>query len=313
MSKIIKSSRENLIREALDKFIAVESILDIGCGIMGNLLFYAPIYYGCDPCEEYINVLKDKIKDKDDRIYIVDKMGWQDVVQEFPKRSVDTVLLIDVIEHLDKKTGERLLKETEQIARQQIIIFTPLDYIEQKRIDGKDAWGLGGADYQEHKSVWKPDDFGDGWECLVCEDFHEYNNIGEKLAVPVGAFFAIKYNSKELYQSRVVLNKIEALNTYIKNTSDNRAELSNKIAEGSLREEYLLYQVETFENEIKILENKNKELENINIELENHNSSLIEKNGILNNKLNEIYNSNGWKVLSSYYKLRDWKRVKLRR
>jgi len=57
-----------------------------------------------------------------------------------------------VIEHLDKTEAEILLKQTEKIARVQIAIFTPLGFMPQHHDNGKDAWGMNDATWQEHRS-----------------------------------------------------------------------------------------------------------------------------------------------------------------
>lgn len=79
-------------------------------------------------------------------------MGWKDVVKIFPCTSVDTVLLVDVIEHLEKEEALDLLSKTFSIASQQVVVFTPLGFFEQDNTDGIDAWGLHGGEWQTHRS-----------------------------------------------------------------------------------------------------------------------------------------------------------------
>lgn len=45
---------------------------------------------------------------------------------------------------------------------------------------------------RDEKSGWEPGDFGEGWEVVAAKDFHLLDNMGLPLAVPFGAFFAIK-------------------------------------------------------------------------------------------------------------------------
>jgi hypothetical protein len=109
-----------------------------------------------------------------------------------PPKSVDTIFLLDVIEHVEKEEGLQLLRETEKIARQQIVLFTPLGFMPQEQLDGEDAWNLNGGAWQEHKSGWLPEDFDDTWMIYACKDFHKVDSKGNLLDKPFGAFWAIK-------------------------------------------------------------------------------------------------------------------------
>lgn len=89
--------------------------------------------------------------------------------------SVDTVFILDVIEHLEKRDGLKLLVEAERVARHQIVVYTPLGLYPMSYLspDSKDAWGLDGAVYQEHKSGWVPEDFDGEWAFHICRNCHE--------------------------------------------------------------------------------------------------------------------------------------------
>lgn len=64
--------------------------------------------------------------------------------------------------------------------------------------NGVDAWGLGGSDWQEHKSGWRPEDFNDNrWQFLVSEKYHYCDNLQRKLDVPYGAFWAVLTKSRK--------------------------------------------------------------------------------------------------------------------
>ncbi len=66
----------------------------------------------------------------------------------FRARSYDTVLLIEVLEHLDGGEGLALIKAVEEIARRQVLISTPVGHHEQHEYDGN-PW-------QEHRHIWEP-------------------------------------------------------------------------------------------------------------------------------------------------------------
>lgn len=81
--------------------------------------------------------------------------------QRFP--GVEAVYLLDVIEHMDKGAGWVLLLDATHVAEVQVVIYTPYGFKEQHG----DPWGLGGVEWQEHRSGWLPADFAEaspgGW------------------------------------------------------------------------------------------------------------------------------------------------------
>jgi len=189
---VIWVGKEELFVEAKRNMLPAEIVMDIGCGIMPQR-YIRPVTHICvEPFEQYIEVLKQKIQNGADRSYVIYKGLWDDAIKNFPEKSVDTVILTDVIEHIDKDHALVLLKNTERLARKQIILFTPLGFIKQEHPDGKDAWGLDGGKWQEHKSGWLPEDFDSTWKIIASKEFHETNNIGVRHEKPFGALWAIK-------------------------------------------------------------------------------------------------------------------------
>jgi hypothetical protein len=184
--------KNELFSKAAKRLINAEVILDIGCGIKPQRLICPRVHICCEPFEQYLDCLSEAVKREFDRSYVLVKASWSDAVRIFPDKSVDTVFLLDVIEHLEKSEALELLMKTERIARRQIVIFTPLGFMPQRHLDGKDAWGLEGGLWQEHKSGWLPRDFGDSWEIFAAKDFHSPDSLHKKLDKPYGAIFAIK-------------------------------------------------------------------------------------------------------------------------
>jgi len=184
--------KDRLVITAIKAIQYTEIALDIGSGIMPQN-YVTPVIHICvEPFDQYVRYLHKKICTSFDRQYIIIKASWEEVLDLFPEKSVDTIFLIDVIEHIEKKVAIRLLKESEKIVRKQIVIFTPLGFVSQHHSDGKDAWGLDGGKWQEHKSGWEPQDFDNSWNIYVTKKFHFTDNLGKKLKKPFGAFFAIK-------------------------------------------------------------------------------------------------------------------------
>ncbi|NCT56189.1 MAG: hypothetical protein GW760_00495 [Legionella sp.] len=181
-------------KSVLDKLEQeIKTVLDIGAGIYPKTFIKPQLYICVEPFHEYVQELNKNIGMQNDQLFVVLNGDWDFAVSQFGENSVDTVFLIDVIEHLDKEEGVRLLALTEKIARKQVVIFTPLGFIAQETLHGgKDAWGLNGAAWQEHKSGWMPEDFDDSWDVYVCEDYHSHNNVNQLLDKPIGAIWAIK-------------------------------------------------------------------------------------------------------------------------
>jgi len=192
IKRYFKEPRELLF--GIKKYIKKTAIvMDIGCGIKPQTYFSPKCHIMVEPFKEYVDILHYRFQ-KMDNVLIIQEMANK-VLPTFTNRSIDTIFLLDVIEHLEKKDGMALLKEMERVAKKQIIIFTPLGYMPQEYEKHEtDAWGLSGTELQEHKSGWEPKDF-DGikgnWSFLICENFHGKDAKGNPLEKPFGAFFAI--------------------------------------------------------------------------------------------------------------------------
>lgn len=184
--------KDKLFPEVKKRLKTTEIVLDVGCGIRPQKLVTPRVHICFEPYQGYLDHLQEKAKDEFDRSYLILKGTWEDAVKVLPPKSVDSVFLLDVIEHLEKKKGQRLLNATEKLAREQVVIFTPLGFVPQEHKDGQDAWGLTGGKWQKHKSGWKPDDFDDSWDIYVAKKYHFEDNLGKKYPKPYGAFFAIK-------------------------------------------------------------------------------------------------------------------------
>jgi len=182
--------RETIDRAIVDYIKKVEVVLDIGCGIRPQQFITPRLYICCEPHDEYLQVLKDHFVGTNT---VLIRGSAQEVLIWMPDDSVDTIFMIDFIEHMEKNEGIRVIAECERVARQQIVIFTPLGFVPQYYKPGEvDAWSLHGTQWQVHKSGWTPDDFGDSWDILAARDYHIYNEKGVKFDTPKGAFWAIR-------------------------------------------------------------------------------------------------------------------------
>jgi len=171
------------------KIAKVDTVLDIGCGIRPQNIIKPRTHICCDPYKPYLEDLRDKEADKR---YVLLHADWEKAINIFLPKSIDTIFLLGVIEHVAKKKAVKLLEKTEKIARKQIVIYTPLGFSPQNHPDGIDAWGMKGGKWQEHLSGWELKDFGDSWQIFACKNYIQVDNVGKKLEKPCGAFWAIK-------------------------------------------------------------------------------------------------------------------------
>lgn len=189
---VIWLETDAFIPTATARLLPTKVLLDIGCGIRPQLWVRPEVQICCEPFEEYIGHLQKKICLDSDRNFVVVKATWGEAVKLFPPKSVDTIMLNDVIEHLEKDEALELLKASQNIARKQIAVFTPLGFMPQHHADGIDAWGFNGGHWQEHRSGWNPEDFDDSWEVFVTKVLHLTDSMGNVLDTPFGALWAIK-------------------------------------------------------------------------------------------------------------------------
>jgi len=67
---------------------------------------------------------------------------------EFSADSFDAVVMLEVLEHLNRQDGEDLLVKAQGWARKRVILSTPNGYLAQR--------ALGGNPFQIHRSGWSP-------------------------------------------------------------------------------------------------------------------------------------------------------------
>ncbi len=209
-------------KEMKKYILKTDIVLDIGPGVRPQTFFTPKVHMCIEPFAQYRKIIKPLFPNRSHAIFL--KGDGLESMKSLDDNSVDSVFMIDIIEHLEKEDGLQLLKEADRVARKQIIIFTPLGFYPMhfKEKDQKDAWGLDGNDFQEHKSGWLPEDFGDGWDFHICVDCHEAFLPEEKekgkkysalMAIKTKKFygFDISENTpdfvKEVYKDRIIDNE----------------------------------------------------------------------------------------------------------
>ncbi|MEK6826418.1 MAG: methyltransferase domain-containing protein [Nanoarchaeota archaeon] len=119
------------------------TVLDLACGANSQLKWFKNEFYsiGVDIFEPSIQKSKELAIHNE---YIM--IDVSEIRNKFNENSFDCVLALDLIEHLDKEQGFKLLKDMEGIASKKTIIFTPNGYLPQGEIAGN-PW-------HKHKSGW---------------------------------------------------------------------------------------------------------------------------------------------------------------
>lgn len=200
--KYIIHSTQIFLNTVSKKIKQTDVVLDIWCWINPQTYIQPVVHICAEPYEQYAQHLLQKIGNKN-KFFIVLKQKWNEVIETIPENGVDTVISLDVIEHLEKEEWAKLLKQTILLARKQVIIFTPYGFLPQEVPVGmKDAWGLDGSEWQKHKSGWTEEDFWSEWDIYICPEFHFTDAItNEKFDKPYWAMFAILTKNSKTYKN----------------------------------------------------------------------------------------------------------------
>ena len=136
-----------------------DTILDLGCGD-----------------KSFSNKLIGKVTTVDAWEKFNPDIVWNLEQTPIPKdsKTYDYVIMMDVIEHLDKANGFKLIEEAKRIARKGVFLLTPLWWQtnEHNITDPKSPYYNNHFDL--HKSLWKNEDFV-GWEIITNKgEFENY-------------------------------------------------------------------------------------------------------------------------------------------
>ena len=121
------------------------TILDVGCGrgesMLGLRSYLTANTVGVDTFRPYLKHCQQSI--------LHDAHVQGDALRlPFRDRSFDTVLSLEVLEHVEKKDALLFLSELERVARIQVILTTPNGHFHLDAFDGNP--------YQQHRSEWSP-------------------------------------------------------------------------------------------------------------------------------------------------------------
>ena len=133
-----------VLRELID----CESVLDLGCG-RHSMVPIIPTWIHTVGVEVFESYYRDAVASRRHKLYIRENI----LTVDFPAKSFDSVVLLDVLEHLPKEKGNELLLKAEKWARKKVVIFTPNGYLPQDDFDENP--------YMDHCSGWEVKDFSD--------------------------------------------------------------------------------------------------------------------------------------------------------
>jgi SAM-dependent methyltransferase len=126
--------------------LGCDSVLDVGCGTSLTMRqLGVPVSAGIEAYQPSFDDAK--------RRHTHDRLIHGDIrnlTTYFQQRQFDACVALDVIEHLDKRDGLKLIREMEGIARRKVVFFTPSGFLPQRHCAADDL--------QEHLSGWEPDE-----------------------------------------------------------------------------------------------------------------------------------------------------------
>lgn len=123
-----------------------EYLLALGVGTDSPAQYLASVNkFGVDIWQPSV----DKTKEKGIFDYLICEDAL-DCVSSLGDNDFDVVLCCDMIEHLEKEKGKRLLKEMCRVGGK-VLVYTPNGMFEQGE--------YGGNPYQKHLSTWREEDF----------------------------------------------------------------------------------------------------------------------------------------------------------
>jgi len=170
-----------------------KSLLDVGCGSDSPIKAFSRKITATGVDGYHPSIEKSRNQQIHDNYVECD---IRELGKQFSPHSYDTVLASDVIEHLTKEDGLKIISAMENIARNQVILFTPNGFLPQGRYDEND--------YQVHKSGWTASELkSKGYKVFGINGLKELR----------GEFSAIKWKPRFLW--RVLSDLTQHLTYYL--------------------------------------------------------------------------------------------------
>ena len=167
----------------------VETVLDVGCAYGPQAWVPYSTCICLEPQPYFFDILT-RDYGHDPRCRLLHG-SWQDVVGQFAPNSVDVVTTFDSIEHMTKADGLLFLEQAQVIARQSVMVSTPLGFYPQNYDDP--TLTINGVPYlhwETHLSGWTPNDFGPDWDFIIAPDVYGNDGNGNLLSERMGLMWA---------------------------------------------------------------------------------------------------------------------------
>ncbi|MBN4056905.1 class I SAM-dependent methyltransferase [bacterium AH-315-J21] len=159
------SIRGQIIQVLQEQMKNCKSVLELGAGHFEMIdALTAPVRVGVEIHPPYIE------RRSCSSSVVAIRYDATKVAELFTENSFDGVILIDFIEHLEKDTALQLLDDVARIARKTIFVHCPAGNHPQEG----DAFGLGGEEFQLHRSSWEPEELeSKGFATVVIDGFFD--------------------------------------------------------------------------------------------------------------------------------------------
>ncbi|OGF32079.1 hypothetical protein A3H09_03100 [Candidatus Falkowbacteria bacterium RIFCSPLOWO2_12_FULL_45_13] len=140
-----------LIEKLKSEIVGVcDTVVDLGCGRNSPIkAFSSQLIYSLG-IDSHPASIADSWQAKIHNAYLAADLF--DACRKMADNSFAGALALDVIEHLEKNDGRRLIGEMIRIAKKKVIIYTPNGFLKQDRLPDNPA--------QEHLSGWSAEEMG---------------------------------------------------------------------------------------------------------------------------------------------------------
>ena len=165
-------------------------LVDLGSGVRPNFFLGQETTICVELFDGYMEYLKDF--GTNNRLIII-KDDVLTFLQRQPNRSIETIAVTDLIEHLSRENGSTLINEVQRVVSKQALIVTPRGFMPQHVGEGdNDGWGFIGNQLQNHVSGWDIEDFR-GWNKLISTRY--YSEVNHPPGI-IGAIFEQEVSEK---------------------------------------------------------------------------------------------------------------------